>query len=41
MIGTSKSHIWRIENGNVGIGLDRLISLAEALEVKVRDLVTF
>lgn len=41
MIGSSKSHIWRIEKGRVGIGIDDLSRIAEALDTKVRDLLTF
>ena len=41
MIGSSKSHIWRIETGRVGVGLDDLVRIAEALDVEVRELVSF
>lgn len=41
MIGSSKSHIWRIETGRVGVGIDDLSRIAEALGVAVRDLLTF
>ncbi|MCI8340363.1 MAG: helix-turn-helix transcriptional regulator [Eggerthellaceae bacterium] len=41
MIGSSKSHIWRIETGRVGVGLDDLARIAEALDVEVRELVSF
>ncbi|MCI8367582.1 MAG: helix-turn-helix transcriptional regulator [Eggerthellaceae bacterium] len=41
MIGSSKSHIWRIEKGRVGVGLDDLVRIAEALGVEVRFLLTF
>ncbi len=41
MIGSSKSHIWRIETGRVGVGLDDLVRIADALDTKVRDLLTF
>ena len=41
MIGSSKSHIWRIEKGRVGVGLDDLARIAEALDVEVRELVSF
>ena len=39
MIGSSKSHIWRIETGRVGI--DDLGRIADALGSPVRDLLTF
>ena len=41
MIGSSKSHIWRIETGRVGVGIDDLARIADALDVGVRDLFTF
>ena len=41
MIGSSKSHIWRIETGRVGVGRDDLARIAEALDVEVRELVSF
>lgn len=41
MVGSSKSHIWRIETGRVGVGLDDLARIAEALDIEVRELVTF
>ena len=33
MIGSSKSHIWRIESGRVSVGLDDLGRIADALDV--------
>lgn len=41
MIGSSKSHIWRIETGRVGVGLDDLVRIADALDVQVRELLDF
>lgn len=41
MIGSSKSHIWRIETGRVGVGIDDLGRIADALDSPVRDLLTF
>ena len=41
MVGSSKSHVWRIETGRVGVGIDDLSRIAEALGVAVRDLLTF
>ena len=41
MIGSSKSHIWRIESGRVSVGLDDLGRIADALDVQVRDLFSF
>ena len=41
MIGSSKSHIWRIETGRVGVGIDDLSRIADALGTEVRSLVTF
>ena len=41
MIGSSKSHLWRIETGRVGVGIDDLGRIADALGSPVRDLLTF
>ncbi|MEY8461592.1 helix-turn-helix transcriptional regulator [Eggerthellaceae bacterium 24-137] len=41
MIGSSKAHIWRIETGRVGVGLDDLARIAEALDTRVSQLVPF
>ena len=41
MVGSSKSHIWRIETGRVGVGIDDLARIANALDVEVRDLIDF
>lgn len=41
MIGSSKSHIWRIEKGHVGVGFDDLARIADALDTEMRDLLTF
>ncbi len=41
MVGSSKSHIWRIETGRVGVGLDDLVRIADALDVEVRQLLDF
>lgn len=41
MVGSSKSHIWRIETGRVGVGLDDLARIADALDTEVRELVSF
>ncbi len=41
MVGSSKSHIWRIETGRVGVGMDDLARIADALDVEVRSLFTF
>ena len=41
MIGSSKSHIWRIETGRVGVGIDDLSRIASALDTEVRKLLTF
>lgn len=37
MVGSSKSHIWRIETGRVGVGLDDLVRIADALDIEVRQ----
>ncbi|MEG0015803.1 MAG: helix-turn-helix transcriptional regulator [Gordonibacter sp.] len=41
MVGSSKSHIWRIETGRVSVGLDDLGRIADALDIEVRSLFTF
>lgn len=41
MVGSSKSHIWRIETGRVGVGLDDLARIADALGTEVRSLIEF
>ena len=41
MIGSSKAHIWRIETGKVGVGIDDLSRIADALDTEVRSLFTF
>ena len=41
MVGSSKSHIWRIETGRVGVGIDDLSRIADALGTEVRSLFTF
>lgn len=41
MVGSSKSHIWRIETGRVGVGIDDLSRIADALGTEVRSLLTF
>ena len=41
MVGSSKSHIWRIETGRVGVGLDALVRIADALDIEVRQRLNF
>ena len=41
MVGSSKSHIWRIETGRVGVGFDDLVRIADALDIEVRQLLNF
>lgn len=41
MIGSSKSHIWRIESGRVSVGLDDLGRIADALDIRVSKLIPF
>lgn len=43
MIGQPNSHtyITRVEKGQIKIGLEQLIKIADALEVEVRDLIDF
>ena len=39
MVGTSYTHIWKIENGKVSVGLDLLGRISSALNVPLRELV--
>ena len=41
MMGSSKSHIWRIETGRVSVGIDDLIRIADALDARVSDFIAF
>lgn len=41
MTGTSRSYLWKIETGTADVGIDVLIRIAQALDVKVRDLIDF
>lgn len=41
MIGSSKSHIWRIETGRVSVGADDLFRIADALDIPVSKLFSF
>lgn len=41
MVGSSKSHIWRIETGRVGVGIDDLARIADALDTRVSKLISF
>lgn len=41
MTGTSRAYLWKIESGRADVGIDVLIRLARALDISVRDLITF
>ena len=41
MVGSSKSHIWRIETGRIGVGIDDLGRIADALDIRVSRLIPF
>ncbi len=41
MTGTSRSYLWKIETGAADVGIDVLIRIARALDVRVQDLVEF
>ena len=41
MMGSSKSHIWRIETGRVSVGIDDLIRIADALDARVGAFISF
>ena len=38
MVGTSYTHIWKVENGRVNVGLDLLCRISNALGVTPREL---
>ncbi|MBM6943350.1 hypothetical protein B5G20_01390 [Collinsella sp. An7] len=37
----SRSYLWKIETGTADIGIDVLIKIARALDVRVGDLIEF
>lgn len=39
MVGSSYSHLWKVEHAKVSVGLDLLGEIADALDVPVCDLV--
>lgn len=39
MVGSSYTHIWKVENGKVSVGLDLLGRISDALNVPLRELV--
>ena len=41
MASTNQSCLWEVETGRVSIGIDVLCRIADALGVRVRDLVEF
>ena len=41
MASTNQSYLWEVEAGRVSVGLDVLCRIADALGVRVRDLVEF
>ena len=41
MTGTSRSYLWKIETGAADVGIDVLIRIARALDVRVCDLIEF
>jgi transcriptional regulator with XRE-family HTH domain len=41
MINSGQSYIYRIEAGKTSPGLDRLVKIADALGVELRDLIDF
>lgn len=41
MTGTSRSYLWKIEIGAADVGIDVLIRIARALDVRVCDLIEF
>ena len=41
MTGTSRSYLWKIEKGTADVGIDVLIRIARALDVRVDELIDF
>ena len=41
MASTNQSYLWEVETGRVSIGIDVLCRIADALGVRVSDLVEF
>lgn len=41
MVGTSYTHLWKVENGKISVGLDLLGKLAEALDVSLAELISY
>lgn len=41
MTSTSRSYLWKIEVGAADVGIDVLIRIAHALDVRVGDLIDF
>lgn len=39
MSGTSYTHLWKVENGKVSVGLDLLGRISNALDVPLRQIV--
>lgn len=41
MINSGQSYVYRIENGKINLGIDKLIRIANALDIDVADLIKF
>lgn len=41
MTGTSRSYLWKIEKGTADVGIDVLIRISRALDVRVGELIDF
>ena len=41
MAGTNQSYLWEVEVGRVSVGIDVLCKIADALDVRVTDLIDF
>ena len=41
MTGTSRSYLWKIETGAADVGIDVLVRIAKALDIRTRDLIDF
>lgn len=41
MINSGQSYIYRVESGRIKLGIDKVIRIANALDVDVADLIKF
>jgi len=41
MVNSGQAHIHRIEAGKTSVGIDRIVKISDALDVSVKDLLSF